>query len=342
MTTALWHQSARSAVSDSSGVGEARRLAASWARGVGLDDTRTGAVALIVTELASNIVQHAREGEIVLRRLHEGAATGLEVLALDRGPGMRNVAQCMVDGYSTAGTAGHGLGSVERAASVFDLYSLPGKGSALLAQIWSDEQASPAGRGALGAVCLPVAGEEVSGDGFGVGGDATRRSLLVLDGLGHGQGAADAALAGLTTFRANDSLAPAEQLARMHDSLRATRGAAAALALVQPRAGTLQFAGVGNCCGSIHDRRSDQRPQSLTSHNGIVGANLLRVHEFNHVWPADGLLVLHSDGLSARWNLADYPGLVRKHPSLVAGVLYRDFSRSRDDVTVLAFAPGSA
>jgi hypothetical protein len=47
------------------------------------------------------------------------------------------------------------------------------------------------------------------------------------------------------------------------------------------------------------------------------------------------LLVMHSDGLATHWNLDQYPGLVGRRPSLIAGVLYRDFARGRDDVTVV-------
>ena len=44
---------------------------------------------------------------------------------------------------------------------------------------------------------------------------------------------------------------------------------------------------------------------------------------------------MHSDGISARWSLDDYPGLVRRHPGVVAGLLYRDFQRESDDATVI-------
>jgi anti-sigma regulatory factor (Ser/Thr protein kinase) len=336
------HQSRSVEIADDSGVGEARRLASAWCRLLGFGDTLVGEVALIVTELAANIVGHAREGHILLRRLHESELDGLEILALDRGPGMRNVAQCLVDGYSSRGTSGHGLGSVQRLASLFDIFSMPDRGTAVLAQVWNGTFEAGQPRLTLGSVCLPIAGEEVCGDGYGWAGDATRTTLAILDGLGHGQGAADATQSALEVFYAHAALEPAALLSRMHDAMRATRGAAAAV--VQLRADTqqLRFVGVGNCAGSIHDLASERRPQSLTSHNGIVGANMLRVHEFSHTWPADGLLVLHTDGLSARWSFDNYPNLPSRHPSLIAGVLWRDFARQRDDVTVLAFGTRTA
>jgi anti-sigma regulatory factor (Ser/Thr protein kinase) len=335
------HQSARTPITDDSGVGEARRVAASWAQALGFDATRAGELALIVTEAASNIARHAGEGELLLRRLRAGASEGIEVLALDRGPGMRNVAQCLVDGYSTRGTAGTGLGGIQRMAELFEVYSVEGKGTVLLAQLW--QQAPVRSDGSQwGAVCVPLAGEEVCGDGFAIHHDTDRHLLAVLDGLGHGQGAADATLAGLRVFHANASLGPAEMVERMHEALRPTRGAAVAVLELRPSTRTVRFAGVGNCAGAIYDRAQQVRPQNLTSHNGIVGANIPRLREFSHTWPDDGLVLLHSDGLSTRFHLDDYPGLGRRHPSVIAAVLYRDFGRSRDDATMLAFAIASA
>jgi hypothetical protein len=73
----------------------------------------------------------------------------------------------------------------------------------------------------------------------------------------------------------------------------------------------------------------------MVSYNGTVGHEVRKIQEFTYQWPQQGLLVMHSDGLKTQWRLDRYPGLMHKHPSLIAGVLYRDFNRGRDDVTVL-------
>ena len=59
------------------------------------------------------------------------------------------------------------------------------------------------------------------------------------------------------------------------------------------------------------------------------------MQEFVYPWPVGALLVAHSDGLTTRWNLAQYPGLFRQDPALVAGLLYRDHARRRDDASVV-------
>jgi hypothetical protein len=73
----------------------------------------------------------------------------------------------------------------------------------------------------------------------------------------------------------------------------------------------------------------------MVSHNGIVGSNMRKVQEFTQAWQPGSLLVLCSDGLNTRWDLNRYPGLADRHPSVIAALLYRDFARRRDDVTVL-------
>jgi hypothetical protein len=73
----------------------------------------------------------------------------------------------------------------------------------------------------------------------------------------------------------------------------------------------------------------------MTSHNGTLGHELRKIQEFSFPWEPESLLIMHSDGLGSRWDLSQYPGIMRKHASMIAAVLYRDFERQRDDVTVL-------
>jgi hypothetical protein len=75
--------------------------------------------------------------------------------------------------------------------------------------------------------------------------------------------------------------------------------------------------------------------KTLVSDNGTLGANVRKMQEFSQPWAPETLVVVHSDGLGTQWNLVDYPGLSHRHPSLVAAILYRDFRRIRDDVTVV-------
>jgi hypothetical protein len=71
------------------------------------------------------------------------------------------------------------------------------------------------------------------------------------------------------------------------------------------------------------------------SHNGTVGLQVRKIQEVSYPWPADAVLVMHSDGLQSHWRLGQYPGLAQRDAALIAGVLYRDFTRGRDDVSVV-------
>lgn len=321
-------------VVETSQVGEARRLAVWLARRQDFDETDTGRVAIVAGEMASNLVKHATDGKFLVRPLEQVGINGLELLALDRGPGMANVTQCLQDGYSTTGSAGNGLGAISRMSALFDIYSLPGAGTALLAQLWAKPLPSspPSHPLRIGAVSLAKPGQEVNGDNWAVDQHPGRALILVADGLGHGPLAATASGEAVRLFRENRQLDPATLIQIIHPALLSSRGAAVAVAEVNPAQQQVHFAGVGNISGAI---ATNGRYQGLVSHHGIVGYEMRKVQQFSYALPAGALLVLHSDGLLTRWNLDRYPGLVQKHPSLIAGLLYRDFRRETDDITVI-------
>lgn len=324
-------------IEDLSHAGEARRIASALAQRQGMNEGDTGRVAIVVTELARNIVLHAGRGQILARRMEGEGRAGVEILALDKGPGMADIERCLQDGYSTAGTPGTGLGAVARLSDFLDIYSLPGQGTAMLSRILSAGAAHrpPSGENGLivGVVSAPLRGEEVCGDGWAVRDETEPWQLLVADGLGHGPIAAEAAREMLGVFVAGRARKPAQILEQAHGVLRATRGAAVAIAELDPAARQVRFTGVGNIAGSVFI--PGQKSVNMVSHNGTIGLEARKIHEFAYNWPPGALLIMHSDGLSTHWNLEPYPGLASRHPGLIAGVLYRDFRRERDDATVV-------
>lgn len=324
-------------IEEQSTVGEARRFAQGFTHGLGFGLTAAGTAALIATELATNIVKHAGRGEILIRALPAPARTGLELLALDRGPGMRNVAECMRDGYSSAGSPGTGLGAVSRLSQVFEIYTGADVGTAVLARLW-DGPAPRADGVVIGAVCLPKPGEEYCGDSYAVDGGNSRTRLLVVDGLGHGPLAAAAADAAVTAFCSEKHMPdPKGMLAAIHQALRRTRGAAAAAATIDFADGVVRYAGVGNIAASIATPSSHET-RRLISQNGTAGAEIRKAQELSYPWPPGSRLLMHSDGLATQWQLERYPGLLARDPALIAAVLYRDYRRATDDVTVLVAA----
>ncbi len=314
--------------------GEARRRAIAFADRLGFNETERGKVGLVVTEVANNLVRHAQDGVLILQSLEKNNIAGVEILALDKGPGFDNISECLQDGFSTAGTSGNGLGAMTRLSTFFDIYSVPRVGTALLAHLWASPLPlnQPRDNLKLGAVNLPKTGEEISGDTWASAQSDNRSLLLVADGLGHGVQAAKASLEAVRIFRENVDRSPKEILEAAHAALRSTRGAVVAIALIDFEHQTIRFAGIGNIAATI---LSTARNLNLVSHNGTIGHEVRKIQEFIYPWPKGGLLVMHSDGLGTHWRLDRYAGLITRHPSLIAGVLYRDFNRGRDDVTVL-------
>jgi serine phosphatase RsbU (regulator of sigma subunit) len=218
---------------------------------------------------------------------------------------------------------------MRRMSSVFDIHSVPGGGTAVLAQLWAGKP-PPASGLEVGVVCVPMKGEEVCGDSWAVDRKGDRFHFLVSDGLGHGPEAARASRAAVVSFLEQGPNELVELLRGMHQELHSTRGAAVALAALD--GARLHFTGVGNIAAAVVSPGGIQR---MVSMNGTLGHQSHRMQQFSYTWSPGATLVMCSDGLATQWRVDGYPGLLARHPSLVAGVLYRDFARGRDDATVL-------
>ena len=330
------------AVRDASAVAEVRRRAEAAAGRLGFPEEARSRAAIVATELATNIVKYAEPGEVLIAPYEDDTGAGLEIVALDRGPGMADAGACLGDGYSTGGSAGTGLGAVRRQSQVFDLYSAPGRGTVIVARLEARPEARRAAPPAprWSGLAVPLAGEAVCGDAYCLrthpeGG----WTLVVADGLGHGPQAAEASGAAIHLFRDRETDGPKDILSAVHAGLRHTRGGAVSVARYEAERGILVFAGLGNVLAAVATPRGEIR--RTLSHSGTAGHVARRIQEFEYPFPPGALLVMHSDGIASAWSLDPYPGLTAAHPSLIAAVLYRDFGRGRDDATVVV-ARGSA
>ena len=332
-------QSVALKLGDTSRVGEGRRLAMTFGTRAGLGESELGNLSIAVTEIATNTVIHGGGGELLLRTLEEEERTGVEALFIDSGPGIVNLTEAFRDGYSTSGTMGTGLGATRRLVHEFDLHSVPGAGTVVVLRVWKGGPPRNTGRMVLGSVCLPVTGETASGDAWASLSSANRTLILVVDGLGHGASAAEAANLAVTLFRANAARTAAEILALLHLGLRPTRGAAVAIAEIDTARGALDYAAAGNIAGRL---LTPSGTRAMVSHNGIVGHQARPAPAFTYPWTADTTLVMHSDGLKNQWKPESFPGILRRDPALLAGLLYRDFARERDDSSVIVCRQGNA
>jgi hypothetical protein len=286
--------------------------------------------ALVASELASNLVKHAKQGELHITPLSGRGGAGIEILSIDRGPGISNVNECLKDGHSTTGTSGTGLGAVRRVSQEFEISSQVDRGTVVVSQM--RDMGGPRNQFKVGLAARPVSGEPVSGDDWAVRfGDASL-TIMVADGLGHGILAADASRAAVDAFQRSSEPSPDGLVHTIHSALRGTRGAAVAVALVEINSARVRFAGVGNIAGTIV---GPQKSHAMVSHNGTAGHEVRQIKEFVYPWSPECVIVMHSDGLSTSWNPSAFPGFLRQHPSLTAALVYREAERKRDDACII-------
>ncbi|MEU6388080.1 ATP-binding SpoIIE family protein phosphatase [Streptomyces sp. NPDC046939] len=327
----------------------ARREAAALATRIGLAESRVAEVSLAVTEIATNLMRHADDGAIALRMSRMGNQVAVECLCLDTGPGMADVNGAVRDGYSSGGTLGIGLGAIERLADTFDVHSLPGRGTVLFARFHGERPLSyrVGGDGATdedgtrpvaAGLTRPISGETVCGDTWAVRitADDARGDgpvmVLMCDGLGHGPLAARVGERARQIFRRSAAVHPHDVLRQLHDGLRGTRGAALAVARLDPRAGRVDLCGVGNISAFMVE---PSRRSALLSHPGIVGVQMPTVRTYSADLVAGSALVMHSDGLHQRWSPADLPGLLWRHPAVIAGQILNQAGMRRDDAGIV-------
>jgi anti-sigma regulatory factor (Ser/Thr protein kinase) len=315
------------AVSDVHAAGTARRIAATLGTEAGLGPDAQADLAIVATELATNLARHADEGRLLLRlrRIHDAA--GVELIAVDAGPGMADIVESTRDGYSTAGSLGIGLGAIARKAHEFDVYTRAGAGTVQAATVWATR---PGAMDWVDGVSRPMTGQEACGDGYVAREIEGRRQVLLCDGLGHGPLASVAARAAVAEFAGAPAMGPAELLRRVHERIRHTRGVVAGIAEIEPE--QVRYAGIGNVLAAIVD---GSRRRIMVSLPGIVGQQQSDTREFTYPLSSGSLVVLHSDGLTDKWDLSDRPGLTGHAPVVIAATLLRDWAKRRDDAAVL-------
>ena len=323
-------------MTDASCVGEARRFCARALEGWNWNEVDAGQLAIVVTELGTNLLRHAQQGELWIAAVP--ALQEVEIIALDKGPGIAGVQRASQDGVSTgSGSPGTGLGAIRRLAGDFDIHSTPA-GTVCLVRVRAAGLAAPAER-RWGAVSIPAPGETICGDGWAVAQDGNRVAALVADGLGHGPHAALAADAALDVFAADPFLALDAYVQEAHTALQTTRGAALLALRLHDATGRLEYAGAGNVMGRIVSGVFDR---TLVTQHGTVGVQVRRPEVTALDLPDHAVAVVHSDGITSRWKAQDLVPLLQRDPTLIAAALLWQQSRGRDDATVLVVKQGDA
>jgi anti-sigma regulatory factor (Ser/Thr protein kinase) len=315
-------------ITDSSSVGEARRRGLLLADRLGFDSVRSGEFGLLITEVSRNVLMHGGGGQTIIVGSKNGHDAVGRILALDSGPGIPDMAKAMSDGYSTGGTMGEGMGAMKRIATSLEVFS--GRSGTIVLL----ELGSPSRRGGVqvAGMAIPYPGERLSGDAWAQHQSPERTVILLVDGLGHGVQAAEASEEAVAVFWKRVDRPPGEILSYVHEGLRKTRGAVAAVAEIRPHEEILTYAAVGNTAASVVNSLGSR---SLVAHSGTLGVAAPKIQEFKIGWSPDSILIMHSDGLQTRWDLSSYSGLLARHPAIIGAALFRDFRRQRDDASVV-------
>jgi anti-sigma regulatory factor (Ser/Thr protein kinase) len=321
-------------VEDASAVAACRNAALGLTDRLRFPAARAGQLALAVTEAASNLHKHARQGSLLLCVDRDDETPGIGLVTIDAGPGLPDVAAALRDGHSTAGTLGIGLGAIRRLADFCDLYSVPGHGTALAARFRPERTERPGAAGGPAArwagLVRPIAGEVECGDAYGAARAGEVVTAVLCDGLGHGPLAAAAAAEGVAAVLDDPASEPAVLLGRAHRRMSGTRGGA--VGIVQLGDQVARYAGLGNIAASI---LRDGRRKSMVSVPGIVGHQARTIRQFEYEAPPGSAVILHSDGISSRWEAAALPGVEARDPLLIAAVLLAEAGIHRDDAGVL-------
>ncbi len=323
-------------IDEISQVGEARRFALVLCAELDFEEVQKGRVGIIVNELGNNLIRYAQKSQLIFRKFTSGDLVGIEILSIDSGPGMDEYI-AIKDGYSTGTTPGTGLGSVKRQSDLFDIYSHREKGTVIVSRVFSKRALNYTNQSMMaddsievGAINCPYKGEQVSGDSWLVQQTEMGLAVIVADGLGHGPLANVASTKAIRTFK-DDLQSPLDhQMNHISNDLKGTRGAAVFILLTA--ADSISYSGVGNISAFIQE---PTKAKNLSSQNGTAGIRIGSVRVNSEEWGINNYLILHSDGLTNKWNLNSYPGIYGKHPSIIAAVLFRDCNRFTDDSAIV-------
>jgi len=290
-------------------------------------------IALAAMELATNLLKHAGKGTMKLSTVASGERIGIEIEARDLGPGIADIEQAFEDGYSTAGSLGYGMGTVNRLADEIEVSSTMDSGTVIVCRRWvkstqPEEMQHPWD---VGVFTRSRNGARENGDAFVVKHWEEQLLVGLIDGLGHGEPAQRAALAAQRYVQTHYDQ-PIEKIFQgAGRACRGTRGVVMSLARFS-RSTSFEWASVGNV--EVRALSGGKKIPFLLK-RGILGVDDARAHVQSLEWDPSWTLVLHTDGLRTHWQWSDFPGLETQHPRVIATKLMKELASGNDDATVL-------
>lgn len=186
----------------------------------------------------------------------------------------------------------------------------------------------------IGAVTRPYPGFRDNGDRYFIDSRGSHHIVAVIDGLGHGVLAAEATDRAMKCLE-NYGSAPSIEwfYSQCHLQLHGTRGVVAGIAVIDEEENSVEYTGIGNIETIVFQ---DGKIETLISSQGIIGSGIMpHIHVRRSPFPPGATMIMHSDGISSKFDLHDYYGLVDQSAQFIADVLLRDWGRMNDDATVV-------
>lgn len=319
-------------VLDPAAVAQARERTREVGRSIDMPVERLERMVTAVSELANNQLAHARGGMIAVRAVVRGVVPALEVVAADRGDGLRDPRAAFRGTGQLTGSLGVGVAAIRRLTDELDVDIRVGAGTCL----WARKYVEPARREReVGIWSQPREGERITGDGATFKRTGPRLLFVaVVDGVGHGDQARAAADRVLDTLCAHDDMELDAIMILADSAARDTRGAAATAMRVDDSLGQLAATSVGNVSALL--RRRDGSQWHLGGLSATVGSKQRELRKVRVERVAADLtttVVMFSDGVSSRATLD--PALMAEHPVVIAHAIATAHGRASDDVTVL-------
>lgn len=300
---------------------------------------------IAVKEITNNMITHkAIKPSLSIYKIRQADKSGISLVATDHGPGIPSISTAMADRSSSQSSMGCGLGAIRRLMDEFAIHSKVPEdphnlstsysrgGTTIITSKWCETGASGATHFQWGGISRPMPGYYANGDAFFLKETDHTIHIFIADGLGHGSQAALASQQAIRLARKNFNLPFDTLFPLLHRALRPTRGVALMAIRLDKQAHTLSYCGIGNIEASLLPRQIS----SPLSRPGVLGSGKLPVLiNKTLAWPDNGMLVLHTDGVSRRWSDDSNIQLQKLNPLLLSHLLLRDYGRYSDDAAVL-------
>ncbi|WP_020528300.1 SpoIIE family protein phosphatase [Flexithrix dorotheae] len=319
-------------ITDKSKIGDFRRFFELYMRSYHFPENFISDVSIIISELGTNLIKYAKGNRWILCRIIK-EDKGVEVISCDNGPHIKFMKKAIEDGFSSSGSLGHGLGSINRLSDQFLYYNSPVFGNSLISRKFIEEDSRKKSALNYDWICVPMQGEDFCGDAVAIEELKDETKILLLDGLGHGPEASLASRNAVKIFKENAQENLVELLQLMDKGIKGSRGCVLGMARFLKKENKLQYIGIGNISAFI--KKTSGR-KVFISYPGIVGNQVKKYKMLEEEFNKGDTLLMHSDGIRD-CGLLNLEPLRNQIPIIMASAIFSKQARINDDSSILVF-----